>query len=345
MAEQAVADQVGARNADALHDAAIVCDLTLPWGPGYDNQDSILPRFRASGIDFVSLTIGLDRMSLEQTIRHIAAERARFAKLAGDGYILVNTVNDILRAKREGALAVGFHSQGSNPLAGDPKMVALYYRLGIRHMLFAYNQRNLAADGCHEDSDCGLSRFGHALVREINRVGMIIDCTHTGHRSTMDIVEASADPVMFSHSNAHALVPHDRNIKDDQIRACAARGGLIGINGVGHFLSEDMVATPAAMFRHIDYMVGKVGWQHVCIGIDHVYYARQMAQRRAANPDTFPKGYPGGARLASYLQPEDLRAVTGLMVDHGYEDAAVRGILGQNFLDLARRVWKPVAGA
>ncbi len=337
MSEQAVASK-----SNELHEAAIICDLTLPWGPGYDNQDQVLSRFRASGIDFVSLTVGLDRMSLEQTIRHIAAERARFAKLAGDGYVLVDTVDDILRAKREGKLAVGFHFQGSNPLAGDPKMVALYYRLGIRHMLFAYNQRNLAADGCHEDSDCGLSRFGHALVREMNRVGMIVDCTHTGHRSTLDIIEASADPVMFSHSNAHALVPHDRNIKDDQIRLCAARGGLIGINGIGHFLSEEMVATPAAMFRHIDYMVQMVGWQHVCIGLDHVYYAEQMAQRRAANPDTFPKGYPAGAKRASYVQPEDLREVTGLMLGHGYEEAAVRGILGENFLRIARLVWKPV---
>ncbi|BBK32660.1 membrane dipeptidase [Stella humosa] len=331
--------------ADALHEAAVVCDLTLPWGPGYANQDRVLSRFRASGIDFVSLTVGLDRMSLEQTIRHIAAERARFAKLESEGYVLVDTVDDILRAKREGKLALGFHFQGSNPLQGDPKMVGLYYRLGIRHMLFAYNQRNMAADGCHEDSDVGLSRFGHALVREMNRVGMIIDCTHTGHRSTMDILEASADPVMFSHSNAWSLVPHDRNIKDDQILACAAKGGLIGINGVGHFLSTDMVASPEAFFRHIDYMVTKTHWRHVCIGIDHVYYSEQMAERRTANPDTFPRGYPTGGKVASYVMPEDLRAVTRLMVDHGYPDEAVRGILGQNFLDLARRVWKPVATA
>ncbi|BBK42262.1 membrane dipeptidase [Allostella vacuolata] len=330
------------RDAAELHRQATICDLTLPWGPGYANQDRILQRFRASGIDFVSLTLGLDRMSLEQTIRHIAAERARFAGLAGDGYVMVETVDDILAAKRDGKLAVGFHFQGSNPLAGDPKMVALYYRLGIRHMLLAYNQRNMAADGCHEDSDCGLSRFGKTLVREMNRVGMIVDCTHTGYRSTMDLIELSADPVMFSHSNAHALVGHDRNIRDDQIRACAARGGLIGINGIGHFLSDEMQATPAAMFRHIDYMVQMVGWQHVCLGVDHVYYADQMAERRAANPDTFPRGYPTGSKPASYIQPEDVVQVTAAMLDHGYDEAAVRGILGQNFLDLARKVWKPV---
>ena len=190
---EAAADELQGRT-DALHDAAVVCDLTLPWGPGYANQDTVLARFRQSGIDFVSLTIGLDRMSLEQTIRHIAAERARFAALEPEGYVLAESVEDILKAKHAGKLAVGFHFQGSNPLAGDPKMVGLYYRLGVRHMLFAYNQRNMAADGCHEDTDCGLSRYGRALVREMNRVGMIVDCTHTGHRSTMDIVELSADP-------------------------------------------------------------------------------------------------------------------------------------------------------
>ncbi|MCC7272752.1 MAG: membrane dipeptidase, partial [Alphaproteobacteria bacterium] len=297
--------EVSGRAASLLRSATVV-DLTLPWGPGYENQDSVLARYRAGGIDFVSLTVGLDRMSLEQTVRHIAAERARFARLAGEGIVVAESVADIRRAKREGKLAVGFHFQGSNPLAGDVAMVDLYWRLGVRHMLLAYNLRNMAADGCHEPTDSGLSRYGRALVREMNRVGMIVDCTHTGYRSTMDIIALSEAPVMFSHSNSHALVAHERNIRDDQMTACAERGGLVGITGVGHFLAEDMVATPAAMFRHIDHAVSLIGPAHVAIGIDHVYYGGQQAARRAANPNTFPKGYPAGGTPGSYLGPEHL---------------------------------------
>ncbi|MGE0717684.1 MAG: dipeptidase [Alphaproteobacteria bacterium] len=326
--------------AAALLRSATVCDLTLPWGPGYANQDTILDRFRASGFGFVSLTVGLDRMSLEATVRHIAAERARFRRLAGDGIVFADSVADIRRAKAEGKLSVGFHFQGSNPLAGDTGMVDVYWQLGVRHMLLAYNQRNMAADGCHEPSDSGLSRYGRALVREMNRVGMIVDCTHMGYRSTMDMIELSTTPVMFSHSNAHALVAHDRNIRDDQIKACAVRGGIIGINGVGHFLAEDMKASPEVFVRHLDYMAEMVGPQHLAIGIDHVYYSDQMAARRAANPDTFPRGYPRPGQQGSYLAPEDLIGIVELMVARGYTDADILGILGENFLRYADGIWK-----
>jgi len=334
MGEIVVSDQ-----ARALHAQAVICDLTLPWGAGYENQGTILPEFAEAGIDFVSLTIGVDRMSLEETVRHIAAQRARLDGWS-DHCAFVRSVEDIQAARQAGKLAIGFHFQGSNPLAGQVEMVEVYYDLGVRHMLFAYNKRNMAADGCHELTDGGLSSFGLRLVAEMNRVGMIVDCTHVGYRSSMDAVEASAQPVIFSHSNADAVNSHDRNIRDDQIKACAATGGIVGINGAGHFLAEDMMASPEAMLRHIDHVANLVGPAHVAIGIDHVYYLAQQSARRTANPDTFPKGYPPSDWIGSYLHPSRLIEVTELMVQHGYGDDEILGILGGNFLRVANAVWK-----
>lgn len=97
----------------------------------------------------------------------------------------------------------------------------------------AYNQRNAVADGCHERTDGGLSRFGIELVQAMNRVGMLVDCTHTGYRSSMDVFEVSQAPVVFSHSNARAVWDHERNIRDDQAQACARTGGVIGVVGAG----------------------------------------------------------------------------------------------------------------
>lgn len=326
--------------AEALLHESIVCDMTLPWGIGYQNQDTILTDFAKAGVSFVSLTIGVDRMSRTETVRHIAAQRNRIIRTWGDSCQFVETVQDIYDAQKAGKLAVGFHFQGSNPLDGDINMVEFYYKLGVRHMLFAYNQRNRAADGCHELTDGGLSRFGLRLVEEMNDVGMIVDGTHCGYRSSMDMMEASKAPAIFSHSNAMMIFNHARNIKDDQIKACAKTGGYIGINGVGHFLTADMVATPDAWVQHVDYISELVGPEHVAIGLDNVYYLEQQHARRQASPDAYPEGYPPPDWQGSYLGPNDYAALVQKLIEHGYSDDNIRGILGENVLRVARGVWK-----
>ncbi len=324
--------------ARAILASATVCDMTLPWGNWEEGKDSILDRYIAQGFGFVSLSVGLDRMGFEETVRRVARERARLRAMAPRAE-LVDSVADIRRLRASGRLALGFHFQGSNPLGGAVDMVEFYYKLGIRHMLLAYNQKNQAADGCSERTDAGLSRYGLALIKEMNRVGMILDCTHTGYRSSMEAIEASAAPVLFSHSNAHALLPHDRNIRADQIRACAASGGVVGITGVGHFLATDMRATPQDFVRHMVHVAELVGPGHVGLGIDHVYYLGHKAVQRAASPDMYPKGYPSG-EAGSYLGPEALPMIVEGLVEHGFADAEIHGILGENFLRVAAQVWK-----
>lgn len=317
---------------------AVICDLTLPWGNWDENKEVTLPRYRDNGFGFVSLTVGLDRMGVEETIQWTAKERARLRDWS-DWVHFVETADDILEARRQGKLAVGFHFQGTNPLSGDLNMIALYHQLGVRHMLLAYNQKNVMADGCHERTDEGLTRLGRRAVAEIERCGMILDCTHTGYRSSMEAIETSTQPVMFSHSNAKKLRQHDRNIQDDQIKACADTGGLIGITGVGHFLADDLQATPEAFVKHIDYVAGLVGTAHVGIGIDHVYYKGHKAAQRGGAPESYPVGYPPTGTAGSYLGPEHLVEITELLVRNGYSDDDIKNILGGNFLRIASQIW------
>jgi membrane dipeptidase len=321
-----------------LHFNAIVCDLTLPWGPGYENKDTVLDRYRSSGIDFISLTVGSDWVDLNATMHNIADTKLRL-RAESDKYVFVKSVDDIERAKAENKLALGFHFQGSEGLNGDRNMVHLFYELGVRHMLLAYNSRNRAADGCHERTDCGLSRYGVRLIEEMNRAGMILDLSHTGYRTTMEAMEVSEAPVMFSHSNAYGLKAHPRNIKDDQIKTCARKGGLVGINGVGHFLgdNDDSVGN---IVRHIDYVAELVGPQHIGLGMDFVYYLDTLHRRFLANPDKFPEGYPKEMGNRRYAPPEQLPRVTEALLGRNYPEKDIRGILGENFLRLARQVWK-----
>ena len=102
-------------------------------------------------------------------------------------------------------------------------------------MLLAYNLNNLAGGGCQDDDD-GMTAFGHDVVREMERVGMVVCCSHTGYRTARDVLKMATKPVVFSHSNAHDIVAHPRNLPDDLVRECAQTGGVVGVNGIGLFL-------------------------------------------------------------------------------------------------------------
>lgn len=315
----------------------MICDLTLPFQPEYEGRQEILDRIAQSPVDFISLTMGIDHVDAGRTVRNIGGVREMIRKAAGR-MMFCRTVEDIRAAKAAGKLGVGFHFQGIGALEEDPDMVALYYDLGIRHMLLVYNQMNAATTGCHERIDAGLSRFGQRLVAECNRVGMILDCTHTGYRATMEIMEMSATPVMFSHSNARALLEHERNITDEQALACARTGGIVGVTGVGKFLSENGTAEVEDLMRHIRYFVDLIGPDHVGLGIDYVYFLEQHYRRVAAHPERWPKGYPPPPW--HYFAPEQVEGLVEALAQMGLTEAQCAGILGENFLRIAEAVWQ-----
>ncbi len=321
-------------SATDLHDDALVWDMTLPFQPRYADF-ALLDRYRASGADFVSLTVNDFANPLAGTLLHLASVRQGIRDRS-ETLTLAETVDDIEAAKAEGKLAVGFHFQETNPLEGSLGMIELYYQLGVRHMLLAYNQKNRVGDGCAEATDAALSRFGVSVVKEMNRVGMMVDGSHSGHRTTLHAMEVSSAPFVFSHANAHALHPHYRNIRDDQIKTCAETNGVIGINGCGCFLG-DVEASTEAIFRHVDYMVNLVGPKHVGIALDYTLPDPDWTWDKV-DPDAWP---PSEASIdARDAGPEQLPELTHLMLDHGYGEEDVRDILGRNFLRVAREVWR-----
>ena len=228
-----------------------------------------LQRMAESGYDFVSLTVAVDRDGVAEAITSIARERA-WLLANPDRYVLVESVDDIAAARQQGKLAVSLHFQGTNPVNYDVNLIEVYYRLGVRHMLLAYNARNAAGDGWFEPDDGGLSRFGARLIETMNRVGMMVDASHTGYRTTMEMFEVSSDPVVFSHANSRALHDHGRNIRDEQIEACARGGGVIGLTGCSLFLGT-APASPEAVADHVHHVAELVGAQHVGLGLDYVF--------------------------------------------------------------------------
>ena len=243
-------------------------------------------------------------------------------------------MEDIREAKAANKLAVNFNFQETLPFGRNLDMIQTYYDLGIRQALLAYNQKNLVGDGCNERTDAGLSKFGVDLIKEMNRVGMLVDGSHSGHRTTMDAMEVCEGPFIFSHSNPFGAFAHFRNIKDDQIDACAASGGVIGVVGAGGFL-DDVNASTESIFRCLDYLVERAGPEHVGLGLDYVHDVDSAFAMRKKSPTAWPNTI-----MYNYAGAEQAVGLTQMMIDHGYTDEAIINILGENWARVGGQVWK-----
>lgn len=216
-----VGDRAARLNAEAL---IWDCHAGFAYGPDVDLKD--LDRWRNAGVNFVSVNVGFDVPPWSKLAIEAISNYRRQLRQHCDRFVQIETVEAVRQAQRDSKLAVAFDLEGTDALNGDFGMVEVFYRLGVRQMLLAYNRNNIVGGGCH-DNDSGLTDIGGDVVKEMNRVGMIVDCTHCGFRTTVDVMGLSSAPVIFSHSNARALRDHERNTLNEQITACAAMGGVI----------------------------------------------------------------------------------------------------------------------
>lgn len=323
--------------AEALLRDTLVWDNIWPLEPDVGNDLHRLPGFQAAGYDVISLTIAGDNHTSGQAFNRIATARRRIA--AAPGARLAESIADIQAARRDGQLAVLLHFEGTRCFERNLDLIEAFYRLGVRHNLLAFNQANSVGGGCAEENDGGLTRFGRRVVAEMERVGMLLDLSHTGARTSLDALAMATRPVVFSHSNCNAIHPHFRNLTDEQIKACAATGGLIGLSGSSIYLGDDAVRS-ATLFRHLDHVVQLAGPAHACLGLDVVFETEPLNQFMRARPEEWPDAarpdWPG----VHYAQPEQLVELTALMIGAGYGEVAIRGILGGNLMRVCGAVWR-----
>lgn len=305
------------------------------------NDPSFLPRLadcRAAGVDVISLNIGYGELGIEHHVRMIAAFR-HWVQARPDEYLLAGSLADIDAARANGRLAILFDMEGTRGIADQLSMIQLYYDLGVRWMLMAYNRRNLVGAGVHDlEGPFGLSAYGAEVVAEMQRVGMIVCCSHTHPDTVADVLAVTSRPIIFSHSNASALWPHKRNISDDLIRGCAETGGVVCATGVGAFLGAPDAHLPAAFADHLLHMVSVAGPAHVGIGLDHVFDRSDLAEALATMRHTFPDD-PAYATVPDFLPHSALPEVVARLVEAGLTDAEIAGILGGNLRRVAEACW------
>lgn len=288
-----------------------------------------------------------------------AFEGAMFWHLIARKYpntLVVERVDDIRRAKREGKAAFIMAAQGGDFIENKLHRIEAFYRLGLRMLIPAYNRTNAICDGCLDRTDSGLTRFGQLVVDECNRVGVLLDCSHIGRRASLEIIDRSSQPVVFSHSNVKAIVDNPRNIDDEQIKSCAAKGGVIGVAPWGPLvLKEGSTTWPTVddLVEHIEYIVQLTG------SIDHVGIGTDMSLGTYPYHEHDPWGEPDypnyTARYDEHITSDvrsrlrgidgfstypEVRTLIDRLLARGYSDADIRKLLGENYLRVFEQVWR-----
>jgi membrane dipeptidase len=331
-----------------LHRDSLVCNLHDDWsievqklflaGERGALDRTYLNRLRRGGVDFTFYTVGGDDVMFTQdpellrgTLRAVDGALEEIG--ASDAFVLCLTADDLLAAKAQGKVGLMLTIEGAAPLHEDLALLRNLYRLGLRSVILTWFKANPSADGVGEARNGGLSAFGRELVAEMNRLGMLIDVSQTSPASFDDVLAISRHPVMASHSNCSGVYPHRRNLTDEQLRALAENGGLIGITcfpghvGDGAVDLDDLV-------RHVDHAVNVAGVEHVAIGLNLVVHtpeeAREFYERSNIEYGAF--------QMTGLEDVDRMPALTERLLQQGYDDEQVRAILGGNLLRVIREV-------
>ncbi|MCK4477060.1 membrane dipeptidase [Candidatus Bathyarchaeota archaeon] len=200
-------------------------------------SDEYFQKLRVGGVTAINYTIAMMH-SMSETVKRIL-DMHDLINEENDKVLLATTAEDVVTAKRDGKVAIFLGFQNVVPLENDLRILKLYHHLGVRIIQLSYHFRNAAAEGGAERTDSGLSLFGISLVKELNRLGIVVDLAHVGKQSVLEAIEFSEDPVIASHSNPRALIDAYQNKTDEEIRILAEKGGVIGITAFPRLVSKE----------------------------------------------------------------------------------------------------------
>jgi membrane dipeptidase len=259
-----------------------------------------------------------------------------------DKVIRATSAEDVLKAKKENKTAIFFGIENAEPIGDDLDAIDMLYGFGVRVMGLCYNKRNLVGDGRTERTDSGLSNFGLKVVERLNKVGMLIDLSHAGVMTTLEAVEASKAPVIISHTGARGVFDTGRMATDEEIRAVARKGGLLGIHSGVNVLSNAKRQSVEVIIDHIDYCVKLAGIDCVTIGSDNYFGDKNAMHQWTINAfagDGLQKYLSFNAPyMEGFENPSEWQNVTRALVKRGYGDEDIKKLIGGNILRVIKKV-------
>lgn len=294
---------------------------------------------KIAGVAGVVVTCGFWEGTLESldslgSWRDLLRENADIATIA-------TAPGDIVRAANEGKVAAVLGFQNTNLFEGRIRLVEMFAELGVRVVQLTYNNQNELAGSCYEAEDSGLARFGKEVVREMNAAGILIDCSHVGNRSTLDVIETSGKPIAVTHANADSLFSHRRNKTDDVLRALGETGGVIGCATYRNITGDDFCSSIEAWCTMVARTVEIAGIDSVGIGTDYSHnftaldyaWMRQGRWTRGVDYGAASAARPGEAPPPEWFQKvEDMYAIPDSLRSVGFSDEEVAKITHKNWL-------------
>jgi len=299
--------------------------------------------YKESGINVFHPAVGMGGPNAYESVLQFFASWNGFLANGQDYFMRIDSVADLKRVKQSGKLGIILGVQNSEQFR-RPDDVDFFRGLGQRVSQLTYNARNLIGNGSTERRDEGISDFGVSIIERMNKVGMAVDVSHCGDRTTLDAFEISKKPVLITHSNCRALVPgHPRLKTDEAIKKVGQAGSVMGITGVRMFVKGDEPTTVEHVLDHFDHVRKLIGPEHLGVGSDIDLYGYD------AMPPELNKqlraGYKGSYSFREKIDIEGLNHpkrifdLTEGLIRRKYSDADIEGILGGNFERVLSRIW------
>jgi membrane dipeptidase len=328
---------------------SLVIDMLAPLKLDFRPEAYALPltdaeaaMFRTCGITGFHNSVGVGGASAYDDALEFIAAWSGFVGRNTHVFSLVGQAADLDAAKAKQKIAVIMGLQNADEFR-EPKDVKAFYQLGLRCAQLTYNTQNLLGSGSTERVDGGISDYGVEIIKAMNEVGMLVDVSHSGDKTTLDAIELSPKPVAFTHSNCRALNNHPRLKTDDAIRKLAAKGGVMGITGVRMFVKDKEPTTVEDIVDHIDHVVKLVGIDHVGIGSDC-----DLMGYDHMPPDQYKQlkaGYKASYAFRDKIDtdgfdhPRKVFDLTAALIRRGYSDSNIQAVLGGNFRRLLGSTW------
>jgi membrane dipeptidase len=300
--------------------------------------------FRTCGITAFHNSVGVGGPSAYDDALQFISAWSGFAGRNSEVFSLVGTAADLDRAKAKHKVAVIMGLQNAEQFR-EPKDVKDFYQLGLRCAQLTYNSQNLIGSGSTDRIDGGISDYGVEIIKAMNEVGMLIDVSHCGDRTTLDAIELSPRPIAFTHSNCRALNNHPRLKTDEAIQKLARKGGVMGITGVRNFVKDREPTTIEDVVDHIDHVVKLAGIEHVGIGTDSdlLGYDKMQPDQYAKLKASYKASYAFRDKIDTdgFNHPKKIYDLTDALIRRGYSDNNIQAVLGGNFRRLLGESWTP----
>ncbi len=332
------------RAAELQHESLIIDAMggyIVAPEPPVVNGKTYLDRLLETNIRVVNITIAAHSDGFDAALEEMFHYFNLF-QVAPDRTLHIKRVSDIERARREKKVGILFGFQAPTPIENHFYRWTILQQLGLRTCQLAYMERSLLADGCFEPENKGLTYLGIQAVQEMNRLGIVVDLSHVGERSSLEALELSTKPCIFSHSNAKAITPGQRNAPDESIKLLAKKGGVIGLTPHSFMTYKEVGVRPTFQdyLDHFEYVAKLVGTDHIGIGSD-VFESYTKFNWETSTKLLYKSPWFFETMLAEgFTKVTEISNVVRGLVAIGFSDEDIRKILGENFLRVFKAVWR-----